>query len=412
MPDATTVLTIEPLGFNLMGNTMVRNFGGAVCRDRKVVPVDYPASLGRQSIDKGVESLNRCLHSTPERLLVFAHSHGVQVVSRWLRTHAGDPDAPDPTLVSFLLIGNPLRKYGGAGVGRPELDGSLGLPTPTDTQYRVFDVTLQYDGWADAPTLPSGRRPKPAPVCTRISQTSASCSAAAATTRGRGCRAHPLAISSPSPIPTATSAASSSRNPLASRPRRPGGSKKRAVMNEHIAEAVQAEVVSSSHRRHTGAHGRRLVAIGVGAALFTGLWIALADDGGGASSGASPSGTHVSGRSAQLSDDFASADGRGRAPLTTESTTVVPGPAANAQSVASSLAAEDRRRIHETGIQHHAAGTEFLPCRLQQRGEGRDRLDSVGDFLRRAVSRRSRPWLPSLSRSHTRTPRRPKRLRG
>ncbi len=53
------------------------------------------------------------------------------------------------------------------------------------------------------------------------------------------------------------------------------------------------------------------------------------------------------------------------------------------------LAAQDRRRIHETGLRHHAAGTEFLPRRLQQRGAGRDRLDSVGDCLRRAVSRRS-----------------------
>jgi hypothetical protein len=154
MPDALTVLTIEPLTFNLMGNTMERAFGGAVCRDRKVVPVKYPASLRRRSIDKGVESLNGCLHSTPGPLLTFAHSQGAQVVSRWLRQHAGDPDAPDPARVSFLLIGNPLRKYGGAGIGRREVDGSTGEPTPNNTRYRVVDVTLQYDGWADAPTRP------------------------------------------------------------------------------------------------------------------------------------------------------------------------------------------------------------------------------------------------------------------
>ncbi len=76
------------------------------------------------------------------------------MVSRWLRTHTAGPDAPDPALVSFLLIGNPLRKYGGAGVGRPEVDGQPGLPTPNDTPYRVFDVKLQYDGWADTPNLP------------------------------------------------------------------------------------------------------------------------------------------------------------------------------------------------------------------------------------------------------------------
>jgi hypothetical protein len=149
-----TVLTIEPLDYNVMGNTMVHNFGGAVCEGRLVAPVDYPASLDPHSIDTGVESLDRSLHSAPGRVLVFAHSQGAQVVSRWLRTHASDPDAPDPALVSFLLIGNPLRKYGGAGVGQPEVDGHIGEPTPSDTRYRVFDVKLQYDGWADAPSLP------------------------------------------------------------------------------------------------------------------------------------------------------------------------------------------------------------------------------------------------------------------
>jgi hypothetical protein len=147
-------LTIEPLNFNILGNTMRHNFGDSVCRDRLVVAVDYPASLNRHSIDTGVESLDRCLHATPGRLLTFAHSQGAQVVSRWLRTHTAGPDAPDPALVSFLLIGNPLRKYGGAGVGRPEVDGQPGLPTPNDTPYRVFDVKLQYDGWADTPNLP------------------------------------------------------------------------------------------------------------------------------------------------------------------------------------------------------------------------------------------------------------------
>lgn len=153
-PCVKTVLTIEPLDFNVLGNTMAHNFRGSVCADRLVAPVDYPASLDPRSIEAGVEALDRCLRVAPGRVLVFAHSQGAQVVSRWLRTHAGDPDAPEPALVSFLLIGNPLRKYGGAGVGQPEVDGVIGQPTPNDTRYRVFDVKLQYDGWADAPNLP------------------------------------------------------------------------------------------------------------------------------------------------------------------------------------------------------------------------------------------------------------------
>jgi hypothetical protein len=153
-PCVQTVLTIEPLDFNLLGNTMVRNFGGAITAGRRVVRVEYPASLDPRSIDRGVEALDQCLHTTPGRVLVFAHSQGAQVVSRWLRVHAADSGAPDPGRVSFLLIGNPLRKYGGAGIGQPEVDGSPGLPTPNDTRYRVTDVKLQYDGWADAPSMP------------------------------------------------------------------------------------------------------------------------------------------------------------------------------------------------------------------------------------------------------------------
>lgn len=148
----TTVLTIEPLDYNLLGNTMVLGFGGAVCANRTVVQVHYPASLASDSIDRGVAALDEALHSTEGKVVVFAHSQGAQVVSRWLREHASDPDAPDPARVSFLLIGNPLRKYGGAGVGADELDGRVGLATPNDTQYHVTDVALQYDGWADKPT--------------------------------------------------------------------------------------------------------------------------------------------------------------------------------------------------------------------------------------------------------------------
>lgn len=149
-----TVLTIEPLDYNAFGNTMVCNFGGAVTANKKVVPVKYPASLAAASIDSGVKSLDDLLRTTPGQVLVFAHSQGCQVVSRWLRAHVNDADAPDPSRVSFLLIGNLLRKYGGDGVGAKEVDGKIGLPTLNDTRYHVVDVKLQYDGWADKPDVP------------------------------------------------------------------------------------------------------------------------------------------------------------------------------------------------------------------------------------------------------------------
>lgn len=152
---APTVLTLEPLDYNAFGNTMVRQFGGSLTSGRHVIQVPYPASLAAHSIDRGVAALDDLLHSTPGELLVFAHSQGAQVVSRWLRGCAGAPNAPDPQRVSFLLIGNLLRKYGGSGIGTREVDRKIALPTPNDTPYRVVDVKLQYDGWADKPSRPA-----------------------------------------------------------------------------------------------------------------------------------------------------------------------------------------------------------------------------------------------------------------
>lgn len=147
----TTVLTVEPLFGNLVGGTMSKNFRGAITAGNTVRQVKYPASMSSTSIDKGVAALDEAINSTPGRMLVFAHSQGAQVVSRWLRL--GRTPVPADRL-AFLLIGNPLRKHGGYGVGRPEFGGGKGQPTPTDSPYEVDDVTLQYDGWSDAPTLP------------------------------------------------------------------------------------------------------------------------------------------------------------------------------------------------------------------------------------------------------------------
>lgn len=147
----TTVLTVEPLAGNLLGGTMNKNFGGQVTAGNTVVAVKYPASMSASSIDQGVSALHAAIRLTVGPMLVFAHSQGAQVVSRWLRRQ----ETPVETdRLSFLLIGNPLRKYGGHGVGAKEFGGQTGLPTPNDSPYRVTDVTLQYDGWSDAPALP------------------------------------------------------------------------------------------------------------------------------------------------------------------------------------------------------------------------------------------------------------------
>lgn len=150
----TTVLTLEPLDFNLFGNSLKFELRGKPCYKRDVKKIDYPASFAAKSIDLGVAALDKALHEVEGEKLVFAHSQGAQVVSRWLRNNGKSPSAPSPKDVSFLLIGNPLRKYGGYIIGRPEVGGEIGKPTPNDTPYLVMDVKMQYDGWADVPDKP------------------------------------------------------------------------------------------------------------------------------------------------------------------------------------------------------------------------------------------------------------------
>ena len=142
-----TVLTLEPLDFNVLGNTLKLQLRGIPCHARTVIKVDYPASFQKDTIDLGVTALDKALRSVPGPKLVFAHSQGAQVVSRWLR-EASNPVVPQ---VEFLLIGNPLRRFGGYIIGRPEVGGRQGLPTPDDTVYPVTDLKVQYDGWADWP---------------------------------------------------------------------------------------------------------------------------------------------------------------------------------------------------------------------------------------------------------------------
>lgn len=141
----TTVLTLEPLDMNLLGNTLKLQLQGKPCKGNVVKKLDYPANFSADSIDQGVEALDKAVHTIAGPKLVFAHSQGAQVVSRWLRRVTSVPE------LSFLLIGNPLRKYGGYIIGRPEVGGQTGLPTPNDSPYPVTDITMQYDGWSDWP---------------------------------------------------------------------------------------------------------------------------------------------------------------------------------------------------------------------------------------------------------------------
>jgi AcrR family transcriptional regulator len=74
--------------------------------------------------------------------VVFGYSHGAVVAAEWLAEHAEDPLAPAAGQLSFVLIGNPTRAYGGT------------YPALPQTQYQVIDVVRQYDPVADFPADP------------------------------------------------------------------------------------------------------------------------------------------------------------------------------------------------------------------------------------------------------------------
>lgn len=166
----TTILTLEPLSGNLFPGGVIKTSFGGMQLDKtgktvkpwigcpagtRVIRVNYPAALTVDSIPRGVDALDAAVRATAGNLLVFGYSQGAQVASRWLRLRSGVAGAPAPNRLRFLLIGNPLRKYGGYGVGRPEADGATGIATPTNTGYTVTDFKIQYDGWADNPTRPA-----------------------------------------------------------------------------------------------------------------------------------------------------------------------------------------------------------------------------------------------------------------
>ena len=158
IPPSATVLTLSGLNFNLY-NYMPRQFGGVFARPPYTMrQVRYPASLASNSISTGVAELDAALRATAGPIVVMGHSQGAQVATHWMRQHAADPAAPEAGRLAFLLTGNPLRAETGRGIGRREVGGTTGAPTPLTSRWRIVDVARRYDGWADWPSDESNRR--------------------------------------------------------------------------------------------------------------------------------------------------------------------------------------------------------------------------------------------------------------
>lgn len=152
-----TVLGLDPAFFPCMG---VWLDGFATKPGRTFKRLWYPNIPSAGNAARGVEALDKALQVTPGPVVVFGHSMGAQVASKWLRERGPSSDV-DPARVRFLLCGNPERKYGGAlcVASTPKYLGLTVQPSyggpgiPDDTPYTVIDYARQYDFWADAPTV-------------------------------------------------------------------------------------------------------------------------------------------------------------------------------------------------------------------------------------------------------------------
>ncbi|TPG32264.1 PE-PPE domain-containing protein [Mycolicibacterium hodleri] len=85
----------------------------------------------------------------PGKKFVFAFSGGARDALGWMQEHSSDVDAPAQGDLSFVLIGNPTRTYGGSS----SIIGG-GLMDPNTVPYDVLDIAQQYDFIADFPQNP------------------------------------------------------------------------------------------------------------------------------------------------------------------------------------------------------------------------------------------------------------------
>ena len=111
--------------------------------------VDYLAGMpGELAEPAGLLALRWVIATTPSPKTVVAFSQGATISTHWLQQDAKSIFAPKPQDLNFVLLANPLRKWGG-------IRSDIGFrPTPDNTQYQILDIAVEYDGVADFPDNP------------------------------------------------------------------------------------------------------------------------------------------------------------------------------------------------------------------------------------------------------------------
>ncbi|OKH76777.1 hypothetical protein EB72_25205 [Mycobacterium sp. SWH-M1] len=140
---ASSVVTISPLWPVWSLDTALQ---GSLCATSECSRLDYvPFATGNgvRALDRRLSEITtgaQAIGSGPTVVLGF--SNGAGVAEEWMAQHSGVAGAPSPDEVSFVLIGNPRRAYGGL------------MPPIEPTDYHVIDVVRQYDPMADFPDRP------------------------------------------------------------------------------------------------------------------------------------------------------------------------------------------------------------------------------------------------------------------
>lgn len=140
-------------------STMLR---GSIAAGNSVQNLVYQNNtLSAQGAVSGGQVLNQALQSAfGEKCIVMGHSLGAVAACWWLANKA-PTSGLDPKNVSFILLGNMARPYGGYCYYINWFSNSINVTVPVNNPFPVIDFTRQYDGYAD---YPPGRPGPAAPV--------------------------------------------------------------------------------------------------------------------------------------------------------------------------------------------------------------------------------------------------------
>ncbi|GJF19180.1 hypothetical protein NGTWS1803_08910 [Mycolicibacterium cyprinidarum] len=154
-PEATLAANVRTItGYTAGGKLhweMNDIFQGEYCSassGNSCAPVQYMSGVPLVGEFSGLTALTVALWVAESPTTVLGFSQGSLIATEWLRRNSGKAGAPSPEDLSFVLVANPLRKYGGV---RPAYD--IDKPTP-DTGYDVLDIAIEYDGVSDFPDNP------------------------------------------------------------------------------------------------------------------------------------------------------------------------------------------------------------------------------------------------------------------